>query len=462
MAIVTAIKEKTQNRTAMKKVMDYVAQDYKTRFENENGEICKLVSGQNCCGDTAFQEFMATKKQYRKESKVYFYQYVQSFKPDCGATPQDIHQMGVELARRFEGYEVLIATHIDRDHWHNHLVVNSVSCDTGLKLQFNEKDLEQLRTLSDEICVAHGLEVLQPYQKPAMKPMSAGEYRAAVRGNSYKFKLMNAIDAALEKSRTQAEFTACMEQMGYEVKWIPHYKNITYTTPTGKKCRDDKLHDEKYLKERMEQHFAKLERTQTIEQAAGIIADRSDCVDLLHPHRQHDPHGRMGECPEQSGGGSRAVGGVGTVHLPGAGNRGCQQNDEELLSERLQRPAASLGAENPVGAPDDESGFDGAYGHADRYDDPADLDDYEGYGNDPQAPGYAAVEAEGQVGSRGAAVWGSALYLAASVETLVNPYDPDAERQKYTQEKKRRKSGKKKHQKPLHNFHDEEEMELSM
>ena len=127
MAIVTAIREKTQSRTAMKKVMDYVAQDYKILFQNKNGEQCRLLSGQNCCGETAFQEFMPTKKQYRKESKVFFYQYVQSFKPDCGATPQEIHRMGIELARRFEGYEVRIATHIDRDHWHNHLIVNSVS-----------------------------------------------------------------------------------------------------------------------------------------------------------------------------------------------------------------------------------------------------------------------------------------------------------------------------------------------
>ena len=235
MAIVIAIKEKTQSRTAMKKVMDYVAQDYKTLFQNENGEQCRLLSGQNCCGETAFQEFMATKKQYRKESKVFFYQYVQSFKPDCGATPQEIHQMGIELARRFEGYEVQIATHIDRDHWHNHLIVNSVSCETGLKLQFNEKDLEQLRTLSDKICAAHGLEILKHYEKPTMKPMGAGEYRSAVRGGSFKFQLMNAIDTALSQSRTQAEFTACMEEIGYGVKWIPHHKYITYTAPTGQR-----------------------------------------------------------------------------------------------------------------------------------------------------------------------------------------------------------------------------------
>ena len=83
-------------------------------------------------------------------------------------------------------------------HWHNHMVVNSVSCETGLKLQFNEKNLEQFRTLSDEICVSHGLDILKPYQKPKQKPMSAGEYRAAVRGGSYKFKLMNAIDHGKE------------------------------------------------------------------------------------------------------------------------------------------------------------------------------------------------------------------------------------------------------------------------
>lgn len=242
-------------------------------------------------------------KQYRKENKVFFYQYVQSFKPDCGATPQEIHQMGIELARRFEGYEVQIATHIDRDHWHNHLIVNSVSCETGLKLQFNEKDLEQLRTLSDKICLAHGLEILKPYQKPAMKPMGAGEYRSAVRGGSFKFQLMNAIDTALSQSRTQAEFTACMEEMGYGVKWIPHHKYITYTAPTGQRCRDNKLHDEKYLKERMEQHFAELERTQGFEQAAGDTAEADHALSAAG--QRHSDRG-MG-CYRRQGFGFRKI-----------------------------------------------------------------------------------------------------------------------------------------------------------
>lgn len=140
MAVVVAVPEKTQSKTAMSKVMQYVAQEKKTLNEH-NCQGYRLLSGQNCCGETAFQEFMATKRQYGKEKGVYFYQYVQFFWPDMKATPQEIHQIGMELAQYFTGFEVQIATHIDRDHWHNHLVVNSVSCETGKKLQFNEKDL---------------------------------------------------------------------------------------------------------------------------------------------------------------------------------------------------------------------------------------------------------------------------------------------------------------------------------
>ena len=113
MATFTAIPEKTQTDTAMRRVLDYVMQDKKTVI---NG--IKLVSGQNCVPESAFQEFMATKYQYGKATGVFFKQYVQSFKPDCGATLEQIHQIGLETAKVFDGFEVVVATHIDRDHWH--------------------------------------------------------------------------------------------------------------------------------------------------------------------------------------------------------------------------------------------------------------------------------------------------------------------------------------------------------
>ena len=82
MATFTAIPEKTQTATTMRRVLDYVMQD---KVTVHNG--IKLVSGQNCVPESAYQEFMATKHRYGKATDVFFKQYVQSFKPDCGATP---------------------------------------------------------------------------------------------------------------------------------------------------------------------------------------------------------------------------------------------------------------------------------------------------------------------------------------------------------------------------------------
>lgn len=251
MATFTAILEKTQNATAMKRVIDYVIQDKKTIYDG-----IKLVGGQNCVPESAYQEYMATKHQYSKATGVFFKQYVQSFKPDCGTTPQMIHQIGLETAKVFDGYEVLVATHIDRDHWHNHFVVNSVSCETGLKIQINEKGLEELRHKSDEICQQFGLEILAPYQKPKQRSLNQREYRAALRGNSKKLKLTNAIDYAVAMSQTKQQFTDQMQKLGYGVKWIDRYKYITYTTPDGQRFRDNRLLEDKYLKKNMEELFA--------------------------------------------------------------------------------------------------------------------------------------------------------------------------------------------------------------
>ena len=245
MATFIAIPEKTQTQTAMRKVLNYVMRDKKTMYNNpETGQHYKLLSGQNCMPETAYMEFMNTKAEYRKAHGVFFKQYIQSFKPDCGATPDQIHQIGIETAKQFKGFEVVIATHLDVDHWHNHFVVNSVNLETGLKIQINEKGLEQLRHQSDEICQTFGLETLKPYQKPEQRSMNQREYRAALRGNSWKVKLISAIEKAMAVCDSKAVFIRNMKQMDYGVKWVDHYKYITYTTPDGQKCRDNRLYDQ--------------------------------------------------------------------------------------------------------------------------------------------------------------------------------------------------------------------------
>ena len=247
MATVTFIREKTQSKTAMGKVMAYCARPDKSFYEGYH-----LVSGKDCCGETAFKEFMATKQQHGKANGMFFYQYVQSFSPG-EITPDKAHEVGLEFAEKcFPGHEVLVATHTDREHIHTHLVINSVGFESGKKLQMARGSIHDLRRHSDEICREHGLSIVQPAQK---NNLQAREYRAALKGESWKFKLIGAIDLALESARTRAAFIEAIQRMGYGVAWSDTRKYITYTTPDGQKCRDNKLHDEKYLKENMEAHF---------------------------------------------------------------------------------------------------------------------------------------------------------------------------------------------------------------
>lgn len=111
-----------------------------------------------------------------------------------------------------------------------------------------------LRALSDEICRHHNLSTLEPYSKDGMK-ISTREYRTAVKGQSWKFKLMNDIDKAMNISGSKEDFINAMSIMGYSVTWTDDRKYITYQCPNKMKCRDIKLHNDKYLKGSMENEF---------------------------------------------------------------------------------------------------------------------------------------------------------------------------------------------------------------
>lgn len=288
MATVNYIREKTQNKTAMKRVIDYVLQNKKTLTE-ENGRRYKLVSGINCSPDTAFNEFMTTKNQYDKAKGMFFYQYTQSFDINENVSSQTVHQVGCRLAGYFKDHEVLVATHIDADHLHTHFIINSVNHITGKKLQEGPDSLYKLRKLSDSICLEYGLSVLKPYEKSNEKGIGTREYRSALKGDSWKFKLINTVDICIKKSRNKKEFIYNMEQYGYKTLWEDNRKHITYTIPDGKKCRDNKFHDKKYLKTEMEGYFELNRELKRIEQAG-----RSDYVETLPTHSICNTSGAMG------------------------------------------------------------------------------------------------------------------------------------------------------------------------
>ncbi len=252
MATLNYIRETRQSASAMKRVINYCTQDYKVT-DPDSGR--RYVSGIGCDGENSYTEFMATKKCFGKANGVFFYQYEQSFSPDERITPETAHKVALEFAERaWQGHEVLVTTHVDRHHLHTHFVINSVSYRDGTKLRQSPKTLEKLRALNDEICQAHGLSVLEPYTGGGMH-ISAREYRAAMKGESWKFRLMATINHAMERSGNREDFIREMEGLGYQVRWTDERKYITYTCPNGMKCRDIKLHEEKYRKEMMEREF---------------------------------------------------------------------------------------------------------------------------------------------------------------------------------------------------------------
>ena len=260
MATFTAIRNKKQTAGAMLGVLSYVVQNKKTML---NGAW--LVTGSNCVPRSSYLEMMTTKQQFGKTDGRQFYHFVQSFSEIDNLTPQEVNAIGLEFAQRaFPGYEVVIATHVDTNHLHNHLVVNSVSCENGRKLHQNRDTLLAHRQINDKICAAHGLSVLeQPEKHSRKKRMKPGEYQAGLRSDSWKLDLLQTINKALEYATDRESFIENMECEGYEVIWTDTRKHITFTCPNGRKCRDSSLHDEMFLKENLEALF-------TYRQATGF------------------------------------------------------------------------------------------------------------------------------------------------------------------------------------------------
>ena len=271
MATVMYIPEHRQNRFAMRAVINYCMQEYKT-FDRKSKR--KLISGVNCDGANVFQEFMATKKIYGKDNGFFFYHYAQSFSPKEKITSEQAHEIALEFAEKaWSGHEVLVATHCDREHIHSHFVINSVSFESGKKLRQSPSTLKHLRKLSDEICVSHGLSVLQQYDGGG-KRMSTREYRARMKGESWKQKLAHDIDKAMSYSGSKDEFIRNMSILGYHMTWTDMRKNITFHCPNGKKCCDDKLHDNKYLKEKIKHELLQREFSGGEKQPTGWEASR--------------------------------------------------------------------------------------------------------------------------------------------------------------------------------------------
>ena len=309
-------KRGTQSRAAMCGVMLYVMQEMKTTWEG-----VPLVSGINCQPQSVYDDFLNTKLLYHKDGGVMFYHMVQSFPKGAAVDPRQAHEAARRLAEYFDGCEVLVCTHVDREHIHSHCVINSVNFETGKKLHMAKEQLQELMRRNDAICLEMGLPVFEPTTQQA-RGMSGAEYHTALKGQSWKLRLMNTIDECMKYAADKDAFVSLMASEGYAVRWESGRKYITYTTPDGMKCRDNKLHEEKYCKEAMEHEFrirAKLvkRKLRRAAETDGGIETAESAEQRISKYTAADDAAHRD--PVRSAAGDEQAGGAGRRNKLGAG-----------------------------------------------------------------------------------------------------------------------------------------------
>ncbi len=247
MAIIKAVKN---SHSSIKHIIDYV-----TKKEKTIGK--KLCSGFNCSIDTAITEMNMTKELYGKTGGRTYKHFVQSFSPNEKITAQQAHQIAKEFTEScplFSEFEVVYATHVDKNHIHTHFVVNSVSFADGHKFSMSKKDLEDMKILNNKLCLEHGLSVCELAKK---KSFDGQERKGLVTDNMDKYQFLKkaqegkvksfvqdtavAVFNSMEESLSKDDFIKSMEQKGYAVVWKDTHKYITFINQDGKKVRNSNL-----------------------------------------------------------------------------------------------------------------------------------------------------------------------------------------------------------------------------
>lgn len=204
----------------MANVLDYAAKGIKT-------EQKKYVSGINCSPEYARDQMMLTKTHYHKKGGILLWHGYQSFKPG-EVTPEEAHKIGLELAQKLWGddYEVLVCTHLDTAHIHNHFVVNSVSWRTGKKLDVRWRDMARE---SDRLCRQYDKSIVE---NPKVKGKHYAEYQAEQEGRpTWTTAIKQDIDECILQSRNMQEFLKNLKKRGYTIKAGAKYFTLK---PPGK------------------------------------------------------------------------------------------------------------------------------------------------------------------------------------------------------------------------------------
>lgn len=227
----TTNEDKTENKELyndLHNVIDYTKSDFKTEEQF-------FVSGINCNPESAYKEMVNTKKIFNKSDGILGFHAFQSFKEN-EVLPDVAHAIGIKLANEMWGdrFEVVVSTHINTNHIHNHFVINSVSFKDGKKYYDNYESYAELRHLSDSICREHGLSVLE--EKKTKKGINySNYYKSKISKCNYHTITKEDIDSAIKQAYSYYDFEKILSSMGYDliyranklsVRREPYKKNI--------------------------------------------------------------------------------------------------------------------------------------------------------------------------------------------------------------------------------------------
>lgn len=251
MSVVKAINTRAKSSAALSNTLDYIYKDKKVTEE------LKVVTGdyfeEKVTADLVYQQFKETKKFWNKAGGRQYKHFVISFHPDEKITPEETLLVGKEWAERcFPGFTCALASHIDSDHCHCHVVVNSVNSIDGSKVHLSKSDFKQMKKINDEICEAHGLSVCvkgkhfdgSDIGEGTIRSYDKRDYRLMTTDGkkSLKTDCISAVLACMTTATSKEEFISQMETYGYEVKWEDNRKYITFThIESGKSFRDKNL-----------------------------------------------------------------------------------------------------------------------------------------------------------------------------------------------------------------------------
>lgn len=211
------IRSGKNRKQCLKDSINYILNSEK----NEKGEY---VSSYECDPKTASEEFLLSYRQYehitgkKQKRAVVAYQIRQSFKPG-EITPEEANRVGYELAMSWTKgkYAFIVSTHVDKAHIHNHIIYNSVSLDCERKFKDFFLSARALQKVSDRLCLAHGLSVIEP------KVYRERKERNPYGKSSQRIELCHAIDRALAKEPKNFQaFVKLLKAEGYDYKKGKH------------------------------------------------------------------------------------------------------------------------------------------------------------------------------------------------------------------------------------------------